>query len=680
MAQNELGAPRNSFIRYEPALDGLRAISVIAVIFYHAGFTWMSGGFFGVEVFFVVSGFLITSLLIGEDQSQGSINLREFWIRRARRLLPALFTMLAVIGLWVIFFGHQHVSAFRHDVLPGIFYFSNWWQIFGSGTPYFGLANPPLLRHLWSLAVEEQWYLIWPVVAIFFIRKSPKPEHRRKMALVLTALAFLIWIVTLIASFGANEDRLNFLYLSTTARFGGLLIGAAAAFWVTSRPEGSRTPLWLSRLVLPASILLLLSFIPFHVNSLLTYRGGLAVVAIFSAVIVIEVTLNARSQIRGLLSTKWLVAIGTRSYGLYLWHWPMFVAFGVQQNRARILPALVLAIILSECCLRLIEKPMRSGWLSRQWSVLRQSPLRRPRRIAAVFLLLLCLSTAALVVGLVRTPTPIAGQGGTVVDFDESVLTATTVPSSVSTIPDQQTNGEILESTTSSAPFVMPLLPRKILVIGDSQGHSLVINHPADLDKYFTLLKKTSSGCGLFEDGRVITQQLKFGWSFVQCGPPVERWEEAARVNQPDVTLLVTGAWDVFDIELNSVRYVFGSAEFDNKWVSNLQRGIDAVVAQGSAMALLEVPCMRPIDAATPVLPERAMDDRVAHINDLLRQVASANASTTTFIDGPDGWCGDEKIATDLGLRYDGVHVYREGANYIFETISQALLHVPALR
>jgi len=285
MTLNDTRSSNQSFVRYEPALDGLRAISVIAVIIYHAGFTWLGGGFLGVEVFFVVSGFLITSLLIGEHRSQGSINLREFWIRRARRLLPALVAMLAVIGLWVIFFGHQHVAAFRQDALPGIFYFSNWWQIFASDIPYFGLANPPLLRHLWSLAVEEQWYLIWPVVAILLIKRTSSAHLRRRMAYSLTAVALLIWFATALASFGADEDRVNFLYLSTVTRFGGLLIGAAAAFWVASHPRGFPIPQWPSRLVLPAFALLLLSFIPFHVDSLLIYRGGLALVAVFSALI-----------------------------------------------------------------------------------------------------------------------------------------------------------------------------------------------------------------------------------------------------------------------------------------------------------------------------------------------------------------------------------------------------------
>jgi len=681
MTLNDTRSSNQPFVRYEPALDGLRAISVIAVIIYHAGFTWLGGGFLGVEVFFVVSGFLITSLLIGEHRSQGSINLREFWIRRARRLLPALVAMLAVIGLWVIFFGHQHVAAFRHDALPGIFYFSNWWQIFASDIPYFGLANPPLLRHLWSLAVEEQWYLIWPVVAISLIKRTSSAHLRRRMAYSLTAVALIIWFVTALASFGADEDRVNFLYLSTVTRFGGLLIGAAAAFWVASHPRGFPIPQWPGRLVLPAFALLLLSFIPFHVDSLLVYRGGLALVAVFSALIVLEVTLNPRSQLRGLLSMTWLVAIGKRSYGLYLWHWPMFVAFGVRQDRVRVWPALLVSILLSECCLRFVEQPMRSGWLGRQWRILYRPKLRRPLRIFCVLSVIIFLPTTALVVGLLRTPAPIAGQGGAVVDFDESVLTATTVLDNSSTVPSEQIPDDgSSESTTSSVPFVMPPLPRKLLVVGDSQGHSLVINHPEDLDKYFTLVKKTSSGCGLFEDGRVITQQPKFGWSFVDCGPPVQRWENAARVNQPDVTLLVTGAWDVFDIELDSVTYVFATPEFDRKWIANLQTGIDAIVAQGSAMALLEVPCMRPIDAATPVLPERAMDDRVAHLNDLLRQVATTNVATTTFIEGPDGWCADEKIATDLSLRYDGLHVYRQGANYIFETISPALLRVPSLR
>jgi peptidoglycan/LPS O-acetylase OafA/YrhL len=139
---------------YEPSLDGLRALSVIGVLFYHGGFSWMHGGFLGVEVFFVVSGYLITSLLIGEQEKTGRIDFKNFWIRRARRLLPALFAMIVGVLIWAAFFGSERdVSDLRRDVPWAFFYAGNWGQILG-GVPYFG--SDPLLKHVWSLAVEEQ--------------------------------------------------------------------------------------------------------------------------------------------------------------------------------------------------------------------------------------------------------------------------------------------------------------------------------------------------------------------------------------------------------------------------------------------------------------------------------------------------------------------------------------------
>ena len=148
--------PKLPKMGYQPTLDGVRAVSVIAVILYHAGFTWLHGGFFGVEVFFVVSGFLITSLLIEERDGNGKVSLWHFWLRRWRRLLPALFTMLIAIGVWAVFWGsaEQHTQV-RRDYPWGIFYLANWGQIF-SKVAYFS-GTPTLFRHLWSLAVEEQW-------------------------------------------------------------------------------------------------------------------------------------------------------------------------------------------------------------------------------------------------------------------------------------------------------------------------------------------------------------------------------------------------------------------------------------------------------------------------------------------------------------------------------------------
>ena len=223
---------------YQPSLDGLRALSVGVVLLYHAGFSWMQGGFFGVEVFFVVSGFLITSLLLDEHDRNDRISFGQFWKRRARRLFPALFAVLLVVAVWAALAGTaEQQSQLRRDLVWSLFYVNNWGQILGD-VPYFS-GEPPLLRHLWSLAVEEQWYLVWPLLLVGLMRiRLPR---RVLGAIVLggafVAFAYMIWMQsrspsTLGGPPGLFDgvNRTNYLYLSTFTRAGGLLLGAGAAF------------------------------------------------------------------------------------------------------------------------------------------------------------------------------------------------------------------------------------------------------------------------------------------------------------------------------------------------------------------------------------------------------------------------------------------------------------------
>ncbi|HEX4981823.1 MAG TPA: acyltransferase, partial [Ilumatobacteraceae bacterium] len=231
--------PSTPSMGYQPGLDGLRAISVIAVICYHAGFGWMHGGFFGVEVFFVVSGFLITSLLIEERERSGRIALRQFWYRRARRLLPALGAVLVTVATWTALFGtDEQLSQMRRDLPWSIFYVANWGQVIG-GVPYFAAGDPSPLRHLWSLAVEEQWYLLWPFAFVLLARKRLTPTQSAGwlVGIAVAIMAFTFWLHAGDSSLlggppGVFEgsDRTNFMYLSTITRSTGLLLGAAGAF------------------------------------------------------------------------------------------------------------------------------------------------------------------------------------------------------------------------------------------------------------------------------------------------------------------------------------------------------------------------------------------------------------------------------------------------------------------
>jgi len=160
------GEPTRNLVRmrYVPGLDGLRAFAVTGVLLYHADLNWIPGGFLGVDVFFVISGYLITSLLLAEFRNRGKIGLGQFYLRRARRLLPALFLLLGVVGLFAVIFLPDEVTKLRGDVVAALVYGTNWWQIFRNVSYFEAAGRPPLLQHLWSLAVEEQFYLIWPLL------------------------------------------------------------------------------------------------------------------------------------------------------------------------------------------------------------------------------------------------------------------------------------------------------------------------------------------------------------------------------------------------------------------------------------------------------------------------------------------------------------------------------------
>jgi hypothetical protein len=256
---------------------------------------------------------------------------------------------------------------------------------------------------------------------------------------------------------------------------------------------------------------------------------------------------------------------------------------------------------------------------------------------------------------------------------DSNVSVPSSQPADQATAPQQPPT-----TVAAAAPSVTPALPRSLAIVGDSQAHSLAVNLPEGIESTFTIEDGAVDGCSVFDTGIVISSRQGFSTSFDICQSWAEQWGESAAGN--DVALVVLGAWDVFDIEIDGRTYVFASPEFDSLFTSNLQRGIDAMTAGGAKVALLEVACMRPQDvegAGVPALPERADDSRVAHLNDLLRGVAAAQPAAVTFVEGPSQWCDDPAIASDLNYRWDGVHVFKPGAELIYETIAPALLQIP---
>ena len=660
-----------SHMGYEPSLDGIRAFSVIAVMLYHADIAWLPGGFLGVEVFFVVSGFLITSLLIEERESTRSIDLKQFWIRRARRLLPALVVMLSATAVYVAFFAKDSAPDFRRDVLPSLGYFSNWWQIYAVDTPYFAASSLPVLRHLWSLAVEEQWYLIWPLLfTVVFGAKWMRP--RISGALLITCSAAIMF-TTALRFVQDNETRTNFLYLSTITRSSGLLLGAAVAMlWRPWRKNS--LPSWWRSSISDAFAITSIAVIgvlmaTVHVADERLYQGGLAATTVASAVIVAVVMRPNGLFVKKFFSQDLFVEIGRRSYGLYLWHWPIFVVAHARDSSNRLAVALALTIIINEFVYQFVEIPTRHGALGNWWH--NRPQLSAMHRRLPVFI------AAVVVASLGITGVKVVGIEARDLSIDTStanvIFAVPTTVASASSLPAAST------TTTTIAK-----LPRRLVIVGDSQAHSLAINKPSGIEKTFVVTDGSIDGCGIYDRGvGVGGTNGNFRRNFANCVGFEKSWTKSATKAQADVALVVLGAWEVLDLKINSFTLVVNTPPADTMFRTQMKRGIDALRATGATVALLEVACMRPVDSKggpVPALPQRGDDTRTRHLNDLLREIAAPEDDGVFFVSGPKQWCSDSEISTSLSYRWDGVHAYKPGAKLIFETIATSILQLPVTK
>jgi peptidoglycan/LPS O-acetylase OafA/YrhL len=363
---------RTTALPYVPALDGVRAIAVAGVLLYHAGVAWLPAGFLGVDVFFVLSGFLITSLLLAELDRGGRIDLRRFWSRRARRLLPAAFLVIAVTLAVVAAFYPEDAARTRADALSSFAYVNNWHQILADRSYFEGFQRPSLLQHLWSLAVEEQFYLLWPLALGLGLARL----GRRRLVQA-TAVAAVVSAVGMAVLFEPGGDPSR-VYFGTDTHATGLLVGVLLAFaWPLGRlraPPGPRAVLLLDVAAVAALALLFAAMAAWHDFDPAVYRGGLAAVAVVSAVLVAAAAHPACRVARGLGAAplRW---IGERSYGIYLWHWPVMAltrpGLDLEWSRWVLVPLQIGATVaLAAASYRWVEQPIRSGagkaWLDRR--------------------------------------------------------------------------------------------------------------------------------------------------------------------------------------------------------------------------------------------------------------------------------------------------------------------------
>ena len=368
-----------------PGLDGLRAIAVLGVIAYHLGFEWAEGGLLGVGVFFTLSGYLITDILLNQVRS-GGIEFQSFWLARARRLLPALFVMLTVVMAWVTLIGPHQPPDFRIAALAAAGYVNNWWLIFHDISYFARFAPPAPLNHLWSLSVEEQFYIVWPFLLLLGIRFVPEVNFstgvRFRLAGVTLAAAVLSGILmAVLYSPSLDPSR---VYYGTDTRALELLAGAALAMVWPSRQLRSNVPGGARAMIDAAGVvgLVVIGVMFWQVSefSPFLYRGGFALLAIASVLAVASLA-HPASRVGPLVGWRPMRWIGERSYGIYLWHLPIIVlttpesAHGPDTLRAALQVAAIVGV--AELSWRYVENPIRHGALGRLWKQLRTGRLRR---------------------------------------------------------------------------------------------------------------------------------------------------------------------------------------------------------------------------------------------------------------------------------------------------------------
>ena len=422
-------------IRRLPGLDGLRGIAVLAVIIYHADVSLLVGGFLGVDVFFVLSGFLITSLLIDELTRTNTVDRARFYIRRIRRLMPALFLVLffsvLVSGLFVLDAAY-HV---RRDLPWAITFVLNWSYLFFEQSYFVNISRPPLLQHLWSLSVEEQFYVIWPIMLIGLYKvKIGNLTPRVKIFTASTVLAITstAWMIHLSVSnvFPIPNDPSR-VYFGTDTHAMGLLVGcAAAALWRSDRLNERLTPDRAAAMngVGILSIAGLAYFFVFvsELNEFL-YRGGFLVLSILTATLVI-VAAHPGLKFGSRLGNPVLKWFGDRSYGIYLWHWPIFVLMrsGIDiqlPDPIAFVVKIAIVLVISDLSYRFVEMPIRQGAIGSRLSVWRAAGVPRPQARTLMTTAVTVLVLSASLVGMYRVPVPDAGNltgigGITAIDED----------------------------------------------------------------------------------------------------------------------------------------------------------------------------------------------------------------------------------------------------------------------
>jgi peptidoglycan/LPS O-acetylase OafA/YrhL len=622
---------------YIGGLDGLRAIAVAAVIIYHFAPSVLPAGFLGVDVFFVVSGFLIARLVVAEMTGTGKVALGTFWARRARRLLPALGTMTVVVLCAVAI---NSTGGEKHDIraqaLGTLFYCANWVMIFAKGSYFTSIGRPSPFLHMWSLGVEEQFYVVLPLVCVAARRFIVRHPVAAAAAALAAAIASTAWMAALVSP-TSDPSR---AYLGSDSHAMSLLVGVALGVlagaggpW-NSMAGRLRSNAHLARVsaavgaVSLVGVLVVMRLATDHTDVL--YRGGFLVFALLCGAVVAVVALLPAAPVATTLQSRWLVAVGLRSYSLYLWHWPVRVFVSPRpglSGAALFVVRLVVSVALAEVSYRMVERPFRVG------AVARRSGSR-----GAVWFFATTAVVAAVLVATVAAPVALP-------------------PSDLA-----QAAAQAVEHTPAPAGAL------RVDLFGDSTALVFGLSgatHSQELD--LTVGGDARLGCGVVQDdhlsdGRVIPRPAECdGWQ--------ARWERALRHDPHAVLAVMTGAWDILDQRTSRGVVRFGTSAWTDLVRSSLYAALRILSASGRTVHLFEVPCYGAGDENDP-LPERSDPRRIAALNAMFGQAARRIPHVEIVHWRTLVCAAGHRVETINGVRMwqpDGVHLTSAGGVVVWK-------------
>jgi peptidoglycan/LPS O-acetylase OafA/YrhL len=630
-----------------PALDGLRAVALLIIMGFHFGVGWLQGGFFSLDIFYVLSGYLITGLLLGEYRRRRGIALAAFWVRRARRLLPALLVVLVVVTLFVRFVAPAGLYPdFRMSALSALFYFSNWWQIAASSNYFVANGAVSPLTHTWSLAVEEQFYLVWPLVVLAVLHVSGTFAKGVRNLLVLSVAGTLASAAAMALLFGPTAN-LTRLYFGTDTHAQSILLGSVVACSLTlvqmrrggvgmapaaSTPVGRRLLTAVGVAGFAGTFALTYTL---RGTSALDYRGGFLLSASSAAAIILAAACVPAGPVARFLSLRLLVWIGTVSYGAYLWHFPVYIFLDGARTGLGSLPLLAVrfatTLALAAASYYFIERPVLYGTF---W---------RSLKAVAPGVAALAATVVVVVVGTIG-PAVVAVPTG-------SSLTAS-------------------ERAALAGAGAFTRRPVRFMLVGDSMAVTLAIGLEVHSVAHYgvMLVNYETLGCDLDDIPVIIAGRVDEPVS--NCTHWRTLWATDVARSRPDVVGMLMGRWDICDHVYRGQVVHVGQPAWNAHLYAEINQAVNEFSAGGAKVVLFTMPDIDAADEApgSAAYPENDQS-RVNEFNAIVASVAAHRRSTVTLIDlnrklDPHGHF--QLAIGGVTVRWaDGVHISEAGGEWL---------------